>query len=105
MTNLRCKVCKVVFASRSSFNYHVRNEVCEKNQKYKCDVCNKTFSHKKNLTRHQLDYCKGPPDYESSDSDSDANSTDEDPDKTEIMASFAKMRAEMEAQMEAPLVF
>ena len=43
MNNLVCPDCNVNFASRSSFNYHIKNNVCKRGQKYNCKNCLETI--------------------------------------------------------------
>lgn len=52
---LTCKICKRKFKSKNGLKYHMRKNVCKKenDQSMKCEICNKTYLHKSSYYRHK----------------------------------------------------
>lgn len=51
-----CKKCKRNFTKKSTYDYHVEHNVCDK--EYKCVNCKKSFTTKGTLQKHRRLYCK-----------------------------------------------
>ena len=51
---MNCNKCGKKFKSKTSLEYHIKNNVCEKRNKlqYECTGCKKKYSNKKTLNRH-----------------------------------------------------
>lgn len=51
-----CSICSKLFKHCDSFNKHLRSHLKPENIvffSFKCDICNKTFSKKQNMTTHR----------------------------------------------------
>ena len=51
-----CDNCGKIFTDRRNYNYHIDRNVCEKEKKYKCLICEMSYKHKNSLKRHLLKY-------------------------------------------------
>ena len=85
MNNLTCSNCGIKLASRSSYRYHIKNNVCKRDHKHTCKYCDQKFAHSSSMYRH-IKTCKM--------NDDKSDDTD-DLDKHEILKKFSEMEERM----------
>ena len=47
-----CNVCNKIFRRKNQLTYHLKNYHQERERKYKCDSCDKTFNQSSSLKNH-----------------------------------------------------
>ena len=94
-TSLLCNNCNTKFASRSSYRYHTKNKVCEKQQQYKCRYCHRGFAHSSSMYRHENNICTERKMDDDLENDENDDAFDNDIDKVELLRMFRKMQKQV----------